>query len=996
MIATISEPAHHDGDAAGQLLRAARGPCALRGGRRGRLAARSPSSRADRAAGAAAAPRPSTRSSRTPRPAPSPRAGRGDALRELRRRRPPPRALTAPRGSPLLLRARNRPRRAPTMRALGPTPTTSTPTTTTRCAARHGGSRPAFVVSQPRARPQRPDDGSARAPARAHHCRARSTRRPRATRRPTACSSSARRRARPRAAWVCARGRAAVRGRRRPRAWAPTRSSRSSSTRRTSSCSSATPTARARRRGRRRAAACAAIAARRSAARDGRRRRSAARARAPRVRDAVAAALASARPHAFVIGVVHHWLRSCSCRRRAPTAPPASAADAPPSGRRRSSSCSTRTTSPSSCTPARGRRDGAAALARGTRAPRAHARARAAAAGEPVTRARRGPRRLGAGRAGAGGGGRRASCTARGRPRRSRRSSRARSRRCGAYSTRSARCARRRSDDDAVWFGGRACRLVRARGGACERGDHAAWRGARRAALRRRSRRRAPRPTAARPGRRARDAAELRAPTDAERAAAAAAAPPTTPLPDELASPLVRRRSTAARTATRAARWACARSRRACAGAARCADGAWWRLKGCGDGDGPFSVRVNAESGGAGAWRGVRCSAFDHGARAPHVGRARRAPARVAACANEPAGLWRYAGRELAPFGDDGLRTARSRTRGGRRLGTHVLSELELLLPALVFEGRGGALAGRPTPRAADAARAAPGARPTASRSTRPAPRDGRRARSSSRPARTASRGPTRRARPRCSRARGLGALLRETAPAPPATPSAGGRARARAGGAALGARVSGGVLRLRGALDELRAVGRAHESVLGYLCERIGHESGALLRDARRARLVGHVPDACADGQWHCNAHTKNLVARAGRGRARARARVAAAGGGDARRRCSRTSTSTWPSPANASTSRPTRRRGGRRPTGCSARARRHSEVCRRRRVVGVPVALAELDARPPRCAARAPRRAPARAPYPSTTARAAASVPGGTAARETRTSGRATDCEA
>ena len=116
------------------------------------------------------------------------------------------------------------------------------------------------------------------------------------------------------------------------------------------------------------------------------------------------------------------------------------------------------------------------------------------------------------------------------------------------------------------------------------------------------------------------------------------------------------------------------------------------------------------------------------------------------------------------------------------------------------------------------------------------------------------------------ARARGLGALLRETAPAPlGAAPE---RQWTRAGAAPMGPRWarawSGACCELRGALDELRAAGRAHESVLGYLCERIGHESGALLRAMHDARVSwGTYQDAmCADGQWHCNAHTNNLVA--------------------------------------------------------------------------------------------------------------------------------------
>jgi len=64
-------------------------------------------------------------------------------------------------------------------------------------------------------------------------------------------------------------------------------------------------------------------------------------------------------------------------------------------------------------------------------------------------------------------------------------------------------------------------------------------------------------------------------------------------------------------------------------------------------------------------------------------------------------------------------------------------------------------------------------------------------------------------------------------------------------------------------ALAELRASGRSAESVLGHLHARIGHEAGGLLRTMHRAGISwGTYVDAmCFDGQWHCNAHTNNLV---------------------------------------------------------------------------------------------------------------------------------------
>ena len=95
-------------------------------------------------------------------------------------------------------------------------------------------------------------------------------------------------------------------------------------------------------------------------------------------------------------------------------------------------------------------------------------------------------------------------------------------------------CAAPQHDDDAVWFGSRACRLVRTRGGACERDDHAALRDdASEAALRVTLSRAAP--LAAPDGGAipvvvpAMPCLELRAPTDAERTPDATARTPTAP-----------------------------------------------------------------------------------------------------------------------------------------------------------------------------------------------------------------------------------------------------------------------------------------------------------------------------------------------------------------------------------------------------------------------------------------------------------------------------------
>ena len=75
---------------------------------------------------------------------------------------------------------------------------------------------------------------------------------------------------------------------------------------------------------------------------------------------------------------------------------------------------------------------------------------------------------------------------------------------------------------------------------------------------------------------------------------------------------------------------------------------------------------------------------------------------------------------------------------------------------------------------------------------------------------------------------------------------------------------------RFRAASEELASVlaalhgtGRVAESVLGHLYAQMGHECGVLLRAMHRAGISwGTYVDAmCFDGQWHCNAHTNNLV---------------------------------------------------------------------------------------------------------------------------------------
>ena len=50
---------------------------------------------------------------------------------------------------------------------------------------------------------------------------------------------------------------------------------------------------------------------------------------------------------------------------------------------------------------------------------------------------------------------------------------------------------------------------------------------------------------------------------------------------------------------------------------------------------------------------------------------------------------------------------------------------------------------------------------------------------------------------------------------------------------------------------------------MLGHLYAQLGRESGLLLRRMHRAGISwGTYVDAmCHEGQWHCNAHTNNVV---------------------------------------------------------------------------------------------------------------------------------------
>ena len=94
--------------------------------------------------------------------------------------------------------------------------------------------------------------------------------------------------------------------------------------------------------------------------------------------------------------------------------------------------------------------------------------------------------------------------------------------------------------------------------------------------------------------------------------------------------------------------------------------------------------------------REVRGSAFVHSARR-ELHMAREIAAAGCASANVPLGVWRYAA-DASPFGDSELLQAAcciERTFGDRRLGTHVLGGLALLLPQLLADDDAASLQDR-------------------------------------------------------------------------------------------------------------------------------------------------------------------------------------------------------------------------------------------------------------------------------------------------------------
>eukprot|EP00004_Rigifila_ramosa_P008594 TRINITY_DN1984_c0_g2_i2.p1 TRINITY_DN1984_c0_g2~~TRINITY_DN1984_c0_g2_i2.p1 ORF type:complete len:678 (-),score=146.88 TRINITY_DN1984_c0_g2_i2:135-2168(-) len=323
--------------------------------------------------------------------------------------------------------------------------------------------------------------------------------------------------------------------------------------------------------------------------------------------------------------------------------------------------------------------------------------------------------------------------------------------------------------------------------------------------------------------------------------------------------------------------------------------GAWFRLKGCGNNADGFVVRTNAAKpstahvpeGARAAWRDIRGSAFPHTAlrelaMSARVGQV-LAAAGVVGCNTAPCGMAVYSGPEQQPLGP-GWATACviERTLGDRRLGTHVLAGLEVILPRLVGRVDTAALLevfppARPGRESGDvcqvattaelvtdymlpvfAARVAadtPGQRGFAWPDL---PRD----ETTLADLRRGSRG--------SAGSGGSGKQERawvERAPAagdgfPFQFTNSGARPMSKGWQGEWAAAAA----ELASVLEELeeRAGGAGGgESVLAYLFERIGWEAGRMIGAMHQARISwGTYQDAmCHPDQYHCNAHANNLA---------------------------------------------------------------------------------------------------------------------------------------
>lgn len=292
-------------------------------------------------------------------------------------------------------------------------------------------------------------------------------------------------------------------------------------------------------------------------------------------------------------------------------------------------------------------------------------------------------------------------------------------------------------------------------------------------------------------------------------------------------------------------------------------EGKWYRLKGSGNDDEGFVVRQNAGSNDAPPWRDVRGCAWLHTslralAMSSELEKALR-PKGIRCC-NRPLGVYRY-DEPNAPFGTSPEMQPTCivmETLGNRRLGTHVLAGIEVLLPKLLDEA---ALS------EAFVAGLFPAARPSGLEvATAELMADVMLAKELALAGvgDEAAEGVTWPELPRdettLANVSGVVALP-ERAP-----PLDGVRQWVNAGPKEMAAPWKEAWAATCGKLGRLLGELRSKPglpSVLGYLYSRLGHDAGRTLREMHAARISwGTYQDAmCYDGQWHCNAHSNNFV---------------------------------------------------------------------------------------------------------------------------------------
>jgi hypothetical protein len=305
----------------------------------------------------------------------------------------------------------------------------------------------------------------------------------------------------------------------------------------------------------------------------------------------------------------------------------------------------------------------------------------------------------------------------------------------------------------------------------------------------------------------------------------------------------------------------------------------WYRLKGCGNNDEGFVVRRNRASIDRPAWRDIRGCAFEHTAlrelmMSARLGEAAKSTETVSC--NESMGYYTYTGSEQTPLGAAFPTCCIvERTLGDRRIGSHVLSGLEIIFPLLIEEASidvDALLAMFPPNRPRTDPVVLSGVVPTADLmcdlmmgSTMA--NDG------------TSHGisfPPERSRSELADASGFGLPMHAPNPdAPP--PLQVTRAGSRVMNSSWRAQWVDNCTKLAALLDQLPLPERSLSvpltfatpsavpisTVLGYLFARLGHDAGRTMRTMHQERVSwGTYQDGmCHESQWHCNAHSNNLV---------------------------------------------------------------------------------------------------------------------------------------